>query len=183
MAAYNGYLYAIGGRDGSSTHLKKCLYADIGSGGSLGSWKTCTNLPTVTSSHQHGAVAYKGGMYVFGGNGGKNLYYSVIASNGSLGSWKTIAVSFNTLAGVALQSGVNMYSIGGSDSKGPIADVYSATIASSGVPGTWTKFNPLPKAKSGHDGAVANGHLLIIGGTEPGMAGYSGTTSVYSVPF
>ena len=182
LAAYNGYLYAIGGRDASSTKLKKCLYAAIGSGGILGSWKSCTSLPAVTSGHQHGAVTYNGRMYVFGGInlGTKDIYWTDVASSGALGTWKTSQVSFYTLSGVVLQSGGKIFSIGGSGATAPHANVHYTDIASSGSPGAWASFSSLPKAKTSHDGAVVKNHLLIIGGTEPGMAGYSGTTTVYS---
>ena len=186
LVAHKGYLYVVGGRDGMSKALDLCSYTSIISGGgSLGTtWLSCPKLPQATTGHQHGAVVYGDKIYVFGGKsyGTKDLYWSSIASNGALGSWNIASVSFDTTANVALAAKGSLFAVGGSGPSSSIADVYTSKVTSTGAPGTWSKLLPLPKAKSGHDGAVANGHLIIIGGTEPGMAGYSSTTSVFSFP-
>ena len=61
----NGYLYEIGGLDGSSDNVPNVYYAHFNSNGSLGSWTATANLPAGT--YDAAAATYNGYMYVLGG--------------------------------------------------------------------------------------------------------------------
>jgi hypothetical protein len=61
----DGYLYEIGGLDGSSDNLPNVYYAHFNNDGSLGSWIATTNLPAGT--YDAAASAYNGCIYVLGG--------------------------------------------------------------------------------------------------------------------
>ena len=172
LATHGGYLYAIGGRN------TKCYYALIGSVGSLGSWKTCSSLPE-KGGNQNGAVTFNNRIYYIG-NGGTNpkLFWTDIGTGGALGTWKTVTIP-STSNGLAVQFGGDIFMAGGSTASGVTDAVYSTTIGPTGAPGPWSKFASLPKARSSHSGAVVGGHVVLVGGTESGMSGYSGTTTVY----
>ena len=68
---YNGYLYEIGGLDGSSDNLSNVYYAQFNSDGSLGRWTATTNLPAGT--YDATATAYNGCIYVLGGVQGSGI--------------------------------------------------------------------------------------------------------------
>ena len=97
--AYNGYLYVIGGYNGtSSTYLNDVQYAPINATtGAVGTW-TATNSFTTARAH-HTSVAYNGYLYVIGGYDGTNylndVQYAPINANGTIGTWTT-TTSFTT---------------------------------------------------------------------------------------
>ncbi|MBI4565757.1 MAG: protein kinase [Planctomycetes bacterium] len=65
-AAYDGYLYAIGGDDASitSTGTTDVRFASIDEEGELGAWKPTT--PLAIPRRLHASVAYRGRLYVLG---------------------------------------------------------------------------------------------------------------------
>ena len=88
---YNGYVYVMGGDNGSYTGQNTVYYAPLNSNGSVGSWTTSTStLPQ--GLYGATSVIYNGYVYVMGGyyNGNLNtVYYAPLNSNGSVGSWTT----------------------------------------------------------------------------------------------
>ena len=94
---YNGYVYAVGGRSGAGpSAINTVYYAPVNANGSIGAWQLTTNLPQATAAH--GAAAYNGRMYVWGG--WTTNYptinvcrYAPINPDGTLGAWTTSAVT------------------------------------------------------------------------------------------
>jgi hypothetical protein len=92
LAAYNGYIYVIGGYDGSSTTLGGPEYATLSLGGTLGgTWTASSVISSGGPSADITAFASAGTLYVLGGNahatGGtqiSTLYQ--LNSDGSLGA-------------------------------------------------------------------------------------------------
>ncbi len=64
-AAYNGYLYLMGGTVAGSASTD-VQYATINTNGTLGAWSTTTNFATARNSF--GAAVYKGYLYIMAGN-------------------------------------------------------------------------------------------------------------------
>ena len=85
---YNGYVYEIGGNNGS-TVFSTVDYAPINSNGTLGTWSSTSSLPTATDFAT--SVVYNGYVYEIGGNNGSTYLstvdYAPINSNGTLDSW------------------------------------------------------------------------------------------------
>lgn len=87
MAAYNGYVYTIGGFNGTISNTT-VLYAQVANG-QINTWNTATPLPIGQGSNYVGAS--NGFLYVFGGFISSNLntcYYAAINADGSLGAWQ-----------------------------------------------------------------------------------------------
>ncbi|HEV2344353.1 MAG TPA: hypothetical protein VGS97_09695 [Actinocrinis sp.] len=91
MAAYNGFVYVIGGATGSGagTPVSSVAYAQM-LNGQITSWNTTTPLPSALILTY--AAAIDGFLFVAGGStGGSGLtpvYYAPINANGSLGPWQ-----------------------------------------------------------------------------------------------
>ena len=65
----NGYVYVIGGDDGSGTQTSTILYAKLNSDGSTGTWSTNTSALPAVRDEQTSVVA-NGYVYVIGGSNG-----------------------------------------------------------------------------------------------------------------
>ncbi len=171
-AAYNGYVYILGGEDDSATQYADVRYAKINADGSLGTWiTTAPNFTTVRSQHQ--ALAYKGFLYVLGGitsgsTGLNDVQFAQINSDGSIGGWQatTSFTGFRNNFGAAVYEGY-MYVLGGTNG-GYLSDVQYAPINPSGSVGTWASTTSLPSARFGMAVIVQNGYLYSIGGATTG---------------
>ncbi len=182
-AAYNGYMYIMGGWNGSS--LSDTLYVPFTPGGT-GNWTTTSYFGSAAGGGgargRHASVAYNGYMYIMGGCNGNyisDVLYASINSTGTLGTWTT-TISFNSAAGgggarshhsSAAYNGY-MYIMGGMDqSANRFSDVLYAFINSDGTLANWTttiSFNSAAGgggARSYHSSAAYNGYLYIMGGS------------------
>ncbi|HVV66672.1 MAG TPA: hypothetical protein VHB72_01200 [Candidatus Saccharimonadales bacterium] len=76
--AYNGFVYAIGGDNGSGASAA-VYYAPINTDGSIGAWQTASN-PLPQGLYTSVSAAYNGYLYEFGGNaqsgGIATVYYA-----------------------------------------------------------------------------------------------------------
>ena len=114
MVAYNGYLYVIGGVDGSGNRVNTIYIAKIGANGEPQLWHPTDNnkdnwvywyadtgLNGGTARSYHTSVAYNNRLYVLGGQtnaspgGVSTVEYADINPNGTISSWS---------AGTALSS-------------------------------------------------------------------------------
>jgi hypothetical protein len=159
--AYNGYVYEIGGYNGSSA-VTTVYYAAINSNGTLGSWSTTTSLPVATSGAT--SAVYNGYVYEIGGLSSATVYYAAINSNGTLGSWSTttslpVATAFAT--SVAMNGYV--YEIGGYNTS-YFATVYYAAINSNGTLGSWSTTTSLPETTGSAISVAYNGYIYEMGG-------------------
>jgi hypothetical protein len=108
MIAYNGYLYVLGGVDGSGNRTSTVYIAKLGANGEPQLWHPTdtnkdnweywyqdTGLNGGTAKSYFSAVAYNNRLYILGGqtnasSGGVNTSeYADIKPNGTLGSWTT----------------------------------------------------------------------------------------------
>jgi N-acetylneuraminic acid mutarotase len=181
---YNGYVYAIGGGDGSNNPQSTVYYAKLNADGSVGSWTSATNtLPAVRNAHS--SVVANGYVYVIGGKNTSGIspvntvYYAKLNADGSVGTWNTassLPTSIYFQTSVAANGYV--YAIGGKDTSNTVQTaVYYAKLNADGSLGSWnTASNPLPLARADHSSVVANGYVYVIGGQN---SGGSITATVY----
>jgi len=138
-ALVNGYLYIVGGYDGS-TYYSNIQYAplnDNGSGLVSGNWSTTTAMTDSSSAKINGTnpMVYNGYLYVQPNATSGLIRYATINANGALGSWGNATTtmptqgSSNTTTKVFLAGGY-MYTTTGDVS-------YSAVINSDGTLGSW----------------------------------------------
>ena len=176
-AAYNGYIYELGGitTGGSSTST---VYLDtINSDGTLGAtWTTETHaLPNTINNAS--TVAYNGYIYEIGGNTGSTTqnvdYASLDASTGAVGAWTQITSGTGWLpaatqgADAVVYDGY-IYLLGGYTGVSLVNMVYYAKVNADGSLGAWsTAANHLPPAGGIQHGsaAVYNGYVYYVGGS------------------
>jgi N-acetylneuraminic acid mutarotase len=180
--AYNGYVYVMGGYDGS--FVDTVYSAPLNPDGSVGAWTTELNALPVTLSNP-ATVVYNGYVYVMGGFDGTNRYSAVYSAplnpDGSVGAWTT---ELNPLPQVRsdLNSVVyngQLYAIGGFDGTDVVSTVYSAPLNPDGSVGTWrTDANALPHKTAGATSVVYNGHVYFMGGSDD----FGFLSTIYSAP-
>ena len=112
---YNGYVYEIGGNNGSAV-VSTVDYAQIFSNGTIGIWTATTSLPQTTEMAT--SVVYNGYVYEIGGsNGSANLAtvdYVPINSSGTLGTWPaTTSLLQATFDATSVVYNGYLYEIGG----------------------------------------------------------------------
>ena len=174
--AYNGYLYVLGGYDGSS-YFNDVQYAPINANGTISPWTATTSF--TTARYCHTSIAYNGYLYVIGGYGGgflNDVQYAPINADGTIGSWNT-TTSFTTgrddHASVAYNG--YLYVIGGWSGT-YLNDVQYAPINANGTIGSWTATTSFTTARWGHTSVAYSGYLYVIGG-------WSGSSYLSDVQF
>jgi N-acetylneuraminic acid mutarotase len=118
-AAYNGFLYLIGGNGNGGNPIS--YYAPINSTGSLGSWLTATSTCNCAWSSAT-AVANNGYLYQIGGDllaATSTIFYTSIQSDGSLNAWSQTTPLPGPLESFSsvLYNGY-VYTVGGSTVQG-----------------------------------------------------------------
>ncbi len=176
--AYNGYLYAIGGKDaacaGTNTVCGTVYVAKVGANGEPISWTATSSLATDRS--YFGATVYDNKIYVAGGqtdaslNGDSTLEYASIKPDGALSAWTVSGVALPaTLWGHSmLQYNGYLYLIGGTSTATVQATVYYNKIQSTGLPASsWTATTSFGTARGTYGGnfaTIGGGYIYIIGG-------------------
>ncbi len=173
--AYNGFLYVIGGFDGTN-YKSDVQYASINATtGVIGSFSPTTSFAGARSGHT--SVAYNGYLYVIGGKDSAyyhDVQYAAIAANGTVGTWNTTSAFSGARANhTTVEYGGYLYLAGGYDGTSYKGDVQYAALKSDGTVGAWaTSGNTFTTARAFHSSVAYNGFLYVIGG-------YDGT-SFYS---
>ncbi|HEV7453795.1 MAG TPA: carbohydrate binding domain-containing protein [Candidatus Saccharimonadales bacterium] len=188
----NGYLYYIGGYDGTNTR-SDAVYARINADGSLGAWQTAALVAPGRSSS---SIAYLNGyVYVIGGFNNSifvgTTSYAKVNADGSLGAWQTatgvLPAAATTARTSAAAANGYIYLMGGSSdntpANGKTTVYYVQPNASTGDIGSnWsTSANSLPAAagRTGATALVSNGNVYYMGGIDTSSAVQ---TSIYYSP-
>ena len=174
VAAYNGYLYSVGGYSGGR-HLDSVEAAAINADGTLGAWSYTSSMNTTRDTH--GVLAHNGYIYAVGGgicNGcppTASVEYAPINADGTLGAWSYTS-SLNTARGgyVAVYNGF-VYAVGGGRGAcggcPPTASVEYAPINADGALGAWSYTSSLNTAREGFGVVESGGYLYAVGGYQP----------------
>lgn len=194
LVAYNGYLYVIGGVDGSGNRVSTIYIAKLGangepslwhpSGGTADYWYTGSSLNGSTARSYMAAVAYNNRLYILGGStvanptGTNTMEYATINPMGTLGSW----TSGTALPSVRYKHTAHIYNdvlyLLGGDSAGTLQNtVHYNKLNSDGTMNSWTATTPLAAARSTNGGnfsAVWGAYLYVGGGcnTTTGASNY-----------
>ncbi|HEX8944219.1 MAG TPA: hypothetical protein VF785_13860 [Gemmatimonadaceae bacterium] len=187
-----GYLYAIGGIDGSGATVNTVYYSKIALDGSNGPWLTATPLPTAI--HSASAVVFRGYIYLTGGSDGQNAptptaLRAAVNVDGTLGAWQPISA---LPSGVAFQGLVNfgpyLYAVGGdastvspaqgTTSGGEMSSTYLARVnlRTGDLAAAWAPLTTMSKGRSKHNTVVGGGYLFTTSGVYAGSPGSSENT-------
>lgn len=179
VAAYNNYLYILGGYNHNSSTagaLTEVLYAPMSGDGTIGAWNTTTSLPV--GRLYHSAATHNGYVYVLGGcdswatngcNGNmlSSTLYAQLNGDGTIGTWNT-TTSFTTarISHATVARNGFIYVTGGYASGGVLQnDVqYAPLNGTTGAIGTWASTNTFSTARWSHQAMVSSGYLYITGG-------------------
>ena len=123
--AHNNYLYVVGGIDGNERYVHTVEYAPIQADGSLGKWRTTSDLNN--GRFYNAAVASNGYLYTLGGGSGETGMYNYpissverakIMADGSLGPWQPVNNMLSPRRGLKTVLHDNViYAIGGYDGR------------------------------------------------------------------
>lgn len=167
-ASSNGYIYLLGGSNGSSPN-NTVRYALLGSDGTIGSWSTTNAFST--SRYGAGAVASSGYLYLMGGIDSGGNYLSDVrvapinSTNGTIGSWSRAAdMNYPKAYMTPLAQNGFVYAFGGYDGTSRYNSVEYSAINSDGKLGDWRPGKNFSTARDGHQTAVYNGYVYLTGG-------------------
>ena len=168
MAVCNGYLYVIGGYNGSSD-LTEVVYAQINDDGTIGTWESTTNMPAVRRACR--CFAYNDYLYITGGHSSSLTYYADIwfsetNPDGTINTWTstTSLPAVSALHGCCVEEG-SVYITGGQCLTSYYNKAWVTGIQISGHLDPWTSFPDIPENRSGHGYCSYNSYLYLIGGT------------------
>jgi len=172
MFASGGYMYLVGGWNGSTIYGAS-YYAPINTSGSLGSWTATSSFASSQTRYDFGLAVYNGYVYAVGGgtsSGGDyaTTQYAAISPSGGLGTWQISSTSFTnsrTYPAVAVYNGY-LYLMGGTHSGSYYNDIqYAALNASTGAVGSWsTGANSFTTSRYGAEAVAYNGYVYLAGG-------------------
>jgi hypothetical protein len=181
IAAYNGYMYVLGGRTNATGAVSTVLYGTIGSTGDITTWNTGTAMDAggVGSVRRNFGVAISNGyIYAAGGENASGTklssteYAALSASDGSVGSWTNGTSLATTNQSTTARSGTglvayagNLYIVGGVDSGGnTLQDIQYAPLNSgTGAIGSWANTIEAPRGSISRQTYAANGYMYFLG--------------------
>lgn len=193
--AYGGYLYIMGGVNGT-TFQNDIQYHAIGASGAIsGAWSTSSY--TISTARGYMGTAVDGGkLYIAGGCSAgaltctttqNDIQYGTFGSSGDLtGSLTTNSTSFSTTRGYLglVIDGGYAYVIGGwAGGTNYYDDTQYAPMNSNGSVGSWTTgAYALPVARGGAGVVTANGYAYVIGGFFDYFSTQGAENSTYYAP-
>jgi N-acetylneuraminic acid mutarotase len=163
----NGYLYCAGGSD-KNLLINNVWYTRMNTDGTIGEWKSTTNLPEPIAEHQ--CLAYNDFIYCLGGvtNEQANIaWYTKINYDGTLDSWKTTTLLPNVIDDHrCFTANGYIYCSGGGkgDSSSCFKDVWLNKNNSDGTLGEWRSTSNLPIAIRNHEIVTINSFIYSLGG-------------------
>jgi len=171
--ANNGFLYIIGGYDGTTPNAT-VQFAPINSGGSIGTWTSTTSMPT--ARYYIEARIYNGYVFIAGGRSSSGVdnnstIYAKINADGTLGSWVT-GTSFTNARnnqGMEIYNGY-IYITGGWNGSTYYGDVQYAPLAAiMGGTQAWQTTTAMNLGIYGHATVMYNNFIYVIGGYGGGV--------------
>jgi hypothetical protein len=171
-AASAGYIYCVGGTNGSPTSVTDAVYYAALSASGVGKWAQTTDYPTRIFSAS--CFASGGYLYCVGGEETigavliASVYYAPISSSG-VGSWKaTTQYPIQIDDTNCVTSNGSAYCTGGVENvqgQGPTGATYYATVSPSGGLGAWAPTTTYPGGVQPGACVAAAGDVYCMGGS------------------
>jgi hypothetical protein len=187
-AAYNGYIYSVGGSTGATQTVDVFYAKPNPTSGAISSWTSYTAgtsaLPTATQSGT--AQAYNGYLYYLGGQTGAGavhtVYYAALDPNtGAVGAWTATTSMPSTCGGngnTSIVAGNSLYVLGGNNG-GYLNAVCQGIINGDGTISSWAQLtNTLGDSVNFAASVYYNGYGYYMGGTNG-----TRTTATYYAQF
>ncbi len=157
-AGASTFVYAVGGKDESNTHLDAVLVATRDATGALGAWQPTTPLPSAVLGAR--VVVVGSSLFVVGGGfdalPSTSVLFATIGSDGKLGAWKgTSALPVNREGASVAAFGDRLFVTGGAQGAA-LAEVFTARVDASGIVGGWNVTTPMP------DGRMSHGSAFVV---------------------
>jgi len=136
-------------------------------------WSELTASSLPASGYGQASVVYGSHVFVSGGLNGvafsSAVYRAELDPVSGLGAWRRAGYMPAARYGHQLAAARGrLYLLGGYDSSGSHAEVWSADISAGGELGEWTPETPLPEPVYFHAAAAAGGRLIVSGGFRSG---------------
>ncbi|MFA6435334.1 MAG: carboxypeptidase regulatory-like domain-containing protein [Elusimicrobiales bacterium] len=136
-------------------------------------WAQETQAALPKTLYGHGSARYGGFLYAGGGHDGVSfssaVYYAAVNSGGGWNSWAVAGYLPSASYGaVMLAAKGRLYSLGGYNSGGAAAQVWSSVVSSSGALGPWRAEAPLSGARYMHAAVLYKGQIYVSGGYSGG---------------
>ncbi|HPF30905.1 MAG TPA: hypothetical protein PLO25_01150 [Candidatus Saccharibacteria bacterium] len=185
LVAYNGFLYAIGGKNSSGVSQNTIYITKLGANGEPQLWHPTNNDKTTWNywyqdtglssiRSDFSAVAYNNRLYIIGGlstSGPVNtVQYADITPTGLLGSWTSSTnLPYNLYGHSSQVYNDRLYVIGGASNVGssPLTSVYYTKINSDGSLNSWVQTTSLTSGRftnGGNFSVVWGAYTYISGG-------------------
>ncbi len=161
-AFVNGYVYAIGGYDGSSILNRVDSFDGT-------EWRSETAIPTALNFTA--AAAIQDRIYVVGGLPGPvaNVWSTGVISDGMLSGWRSETALPRGLITRIAAFETCLYVVGGGDSStNSRAEVYWAIFGADGAISAWSQAGTLPRPLAFHAVAIDQNILYVLGGETTG---------------
>lgn len=179
-AAFNNFIYLIGGSDDGFVSTNTVRYAKVKDDGTLDTWNTSTPLPKTIDGG--GAVVFNDMIYLFGGNTHvgrtgetiSDVYSTRINPDGSLGAWTKIRDLPRLMANFGtIFKDSTIFLIGGSDHLGNVySNVIRSSINADGSLSDWVEdnsvdINGVEQPRSSLGAALSGNRIYVTGGSSP----------------
>jgi hypothetical protein len=185
-----GYVYCVGGaNDAAGDDVASSYYAQLESGGGVGSWFYTTPYPVPVDFES--CVAASSNIFCVGGNNetdgtdatvgpSSSVWFAPLSPTG-IGGWtKTTPYPANAYLPSCFTTSADIYCLGGVDSTdNPLGNAYYATISATGI-GEWIPTVSYPLPSTGPACVTSGGYAYCIGGATSGGQSASYTSAVYS---
>ncbi|MEK9195875.1 MAG: hypothetical protein AAB914_00745, partial [Patescibacteria group bacterium] len=170
-AVANGYVYIIGGIDGSTTTQSTVGYGKLNADGTITGWGTGTAMTTAldrhTSTVANGYLYVIGGESTYGGTKQAKVYYVALNNNGSIGDWITSGsvLSVTLMDHATAFANGYIYALGGNNGGGTVATAYYSSLARLRVGGSLdlVGLGGQNLAEGGTGGTLTAGDTNIVG--------------------
>lgn len=172
-------LYLLGGSHGILAEPEtsaKIVSASIGFDGTLGSWRVEPPLPRPLCGIAKSTVVWGDDVIIVAGGAtagwleppfSADVFLGRLGEDGRINGWEPAPpLPGPAIADTALVlDSRRVFALGGMDeSRAARAEVFTATISTTGTLGGWIACPPLPQARMGHQAFLAADKLYVIGG-------------------
>ncbi len=163
----NGYIYILGGANGTPTAQTTTQYAKVNADGSLAAFTAGPSLP---AARVNGTAVYLNGYiyYISGGSSNGSIYYSRVNPDGTLNAWQTNPLVY-PVSNNGTRTGLTSFTYNGYIYTWSGSNIQEYTFVKPNTDGTlsnWTYVQNFANTnnRSFTGLAVANGFVYWVGG-------------------